>query len=100
MIVISHEILIQHYNMYLVCCKIFLKFLKFSGRCCGPDKLLVSRAMATLDVAVQYVAEIFFGGHCFSSFYTVCTDKGAQGTWCVMHSTWCTTGAVTCDKVG
>ena len=65
MIGISHEILIQHYDMYLVCCEIFLKFLKFSGRCCGPDKLLVSRA-TTLDVAVQYVAEIFFGGHCFT----------------------------------
>ena len=30
---------------------------------------------------------------------TVCTDKGAQGVWCVTHSTWCTTSAVTCDKV-
>jgi len=30
---------------------------------------------------------------------TVCTDKGAQGTWCVTHGTWCTTCAVTCDKV-
>src|ERR1700734_2183107 len=29
MISISHEILIQHYDMYLVCCEIFLKFLKF-----------------------------------------------------------------------
>ena len=32
-------------------------------------------------------------------FTTVCTDKGAQGTWCVMHGTWCTTGAMTCDEV-
>jgi hypothetical protein len=57
MIGISHKILIQHYDMYLVYCEIFLKYLKFPGRCCGPDKLLVSRAMATLEVAVQYVAE-------------------------------------------
>ena len=60
MIGISHELLIQHYDMYLVCCEIFLKFLKFSGRCCWPDKLLVSRAMATLEVAVQYVAEMVY----------------------------------------
>jgi len=60
MIGISHELLIQHYNMYLVYCEIFLKFLKFPGRCCGPDKLLVSRAMATLEVAVQYVAEMVY----------------------------------------
>ena len=60
MIGISHEILMQHYDMYLVCCEIFLKFLKFPGRCCGPDKLLVSRAMATLEVAVQYVAEMVY----------------------------------------
>ena len=46
--------------MYLVYCEIFLKFLKFPERCCGPDKLLVSRAMATLEVAVQYVAEKYF----------------------------------------
>ena len=57
---ISHKILMQHYDMYLVCCEILLKFLKFSGRCCGPDKLLVSRAMATLEVAVQYVAETVY----------------------------------------
>ena len=60
MIGISHKILIQHYDMYLVCCEIFLKFLKFSGRCCGPDKLLVTQAMATLEVAVQYVAEMVY----------------------------------------
>src|ERR1700735_3724679 len=30
---------------------------------------------------------------------TVCTGKGAQGTWCVTHSKWCTRVAVTCDKV-
>src|ERR1700691_1102996 len=65
MIGISHGILIQNYDMYLVCCEIFPKFMKFSGRCCGPDKLLVSRAMATLEVAVQYVAELF-GGRCFT----------------------------------
>ena len=35
MIRISHKILIQHYNMYLVYCEIFLKFLKFPERCCG-----------------------------------------------------------------
>ena len=60
MIGISHEILIQHYDIYLLCCEIFLNFLKFSERCCGPDKLLVSRAMATLEVAVQYVAEMVY----------------------------------------
>ena len=60
MIGISHELLIQHYDMYLVYCEILLKFLKFPGRCCGLDKLLVSRAMATLEVAVQYVAEMVY----------------------------------------
>src|SRR6204780_3354082 len=60
MIGISCEILMQHYDMYLVYCEIFLKFLKFPGRGCGPDKLLVSRAMATLEVAVQYVAEMVY----------------------------------------
>ena len=60
MIGISYEILIQHWDMYLVCCEIFLKFLKFSGRCCGLDKLLVFQAMATLEVAVQYVAEMAY----------------------------------------
>ena len=57
MIGISHEISMQHYDMYLVCCEIFLKFLKFSGRCCGPDKLQVSRA---LEVAVEYVVEMVY----------------------------------------
>ena len=28
---------------------------------------------------------------------TVHMGKGAQGNWCVMHSTWCTTVAVTCN---
>jgi hypothetical protein len=58
--------------MYLVCCEIFLNFLKFPGRCCGPNKLLVSRAMATLEVAVQCVAEMVYSlvtVHC--SFYSL-----------------------------
>jgi hypothetical protein len=25
--------------------------------------------------------------------------KGAQGTWCATHDTWCTMVAVTCDNV-
>jgi len=32
------------------------------------------------------------------SILTICTGKGAQGTWCVMHGTWCTTVAVTLCK--
>ena len=58
--------------MYLLCCEIFLNFLKFSERCCGPDKLLVSRAMATLEVAVQYVAEMVYSlVTVHSSFYSL-----------------------------
>ena len=72
MIGISREILMQNYDMYLVCCEIFLKFLKFPGRCCGLDKLLVSRAMATLEVAVQYVAEMVYSlVTVHSSFYSL-----------------------------
>ena len=71
MIRISHENFIQHYDMYLVYCEIFLKFLKFPGRCCGPDKLLVSWAMSTLEVAVQYVAEMVYSLMTHSSFYSL-----------------------------
>ena len=35
----------------------------------------------------------------YCSLPTVCTGKGAQGTWCVTHSTWCTMVAMTCDEV-
>ena len=53
----------------------------------------MDRCSATKTVSHNFVCQCgFLAG-------TVCIGKGAQGTWCVTHSKWCTRVAVTCDKV-
>ena len=46
----------------------------------------------SLLVFIQFILSVQIGD-------TVCTGKGAQGTWCVTHSKWCTRVAMTCDEV-
>ena len=71
--------------MYLVCSKIFPIFPIFCGRCCGPDKLLVTGPWTTLEASVQNVAETVTHSILNSSGYSFTVLSILSNELCTMN---------------